>query len=64
MLCSRCLGPLEHYIIQVGKSAIRLISEKIKNNHTMMADSDAVTRVEYRCKLIVRNSTGAPSKRG
>ncbi len=57
------LTTVEHYIIQVGKSAIRLISEKIKNSHAMMADSDAVTRVEYRCKLIVRNSTGVPGKR-
>ncbi|MGB4406354.1 MAG: LacI family DNA-binding transcriptional regulator [Sphaerochaeta sp.] len=58
------LTTVEHCIIQVGKSAIRLISEKIRNSHVMIADSDAVTRVEYRCKLIVRNSTGAPGKRG
>jgi len=57
------LTTVEHYIIQVGKSAIRLISEKIRNSPAMMADSDAVTRVEYRCKLIVRNSTGAPALR-
>lgn len=57
------LTTVEHYIIQVGKSAIRLISEKIKNNYARVADSDAVTRVEYRCKLIERNSTGIPGRR-
>lgn len=57
------LTTVEHYIIQVGKSAIRLIAEKIKDSPTVVADPDAVTRVEYRCKLIVRNSTGVPGPR-
>jgi len=61
--CGVSLTTVEHYIIQVGKSAIRLISEKLKNNYEMITDSDAVTRVEYRCKLIVRNSTSSPGKR-
>ncbi|MDY0288284.1 MAG: LacI family DNA-binding transcriptional regulator [Sphaerochaeta sp.] len=57
------LTTVEHYIIQVGKSAIRLIADKIAKKSSILADSDAVTRVEYRCKLIVRNSTGSPGKR-
>lgn len=57
------LTTVEHFIIQVGKSAIRLISDKIAKKASMNVDSDAVTRVEYRCKLIVRTSTGAPGKR-
>ena len=57
------LTTVEHYIIQVGKSAIRLISDKIAKKSSREIDSDAVTRVEYRCKLIVRNSTGVPGKR-
>ena len=61
--CGVSLTTVEHYIIQVGKSAIRLISEKIKNGPAIMTNSDAVTRVEYRCKLIVRNSTGVPGRR-
>ncbi|HHT80887.1 MAG TPA: LacI family transcriptional regulator [Spirochaetales bacterium] len=57
------LTTVEHSIIQVGKSAIRLISDKIAKKSSMVADPDAVTRVEYRCKLIARNSTGAPGYR-
>ena len=57
------LTTVEHSIIQVGKSAIRLISDKIAKKTSMVLDSDAVTRVEYRCKLIVRTSTAAPGKR-
>ncbi len=61
--CGVGLTTVEHHIIQVGKSAIRLISDKIAKETSLIADSDAVTRVEYRCKLIVRNSTGAPGIR-
>lgn len=61
--CGVSLTTVEHYIIQVGKSAIRLITDKIAKKSSKLADSDAVTRVEYRCKLIVRNSTGVPGIR-
>lgn len=61
--CGVSLTTVEHHIIQVGKSAIRLISDKIAKRPGRLVDSDAVTRVEYRCKLIVRNSTGAPGSR-
>ena len=57
------LTTVEHYIIQGGKSAIRLISDKIFKVQPVVADSSAVTRVEYNCRLIVRNSTGKPVKR-
>ncbi|MDT4762503.1 LacI family DNA-binding transcriptional regulator [Sphaerochaeta sp. PS] len=58
------LTTVEHYIIQVGRSAIRLISDKMAKKPPVEVDSGAVTRVEYRSRLIIRNSTGEPGPRG
>lgn len=51
------LTTVEHYIIQRGKSAVRLIATKIRKDDSESTHG-AVTRVEYMSKLVVRESTG------
>jgi LacI family transcriptional regulator len=57
------LTSIEHFIVQGGKSAVRLLCEKMENRQSRVLESGAVTRVEYQTKLIVRSSTGAPRLR-
>lgn len=57
------LTTVEHYIIQGGKSAVRLLCDKIAKVQSIVADSSAVTRVEYQSRLIVRSSTAKPGSR-
>lgn len=54
------LTSVEHYIIQGGKSAVRLLCEKMSQQVPRTLESGAVTRVEYQNRLIVRTSTGKP----
>ncbi len=56
------LTTVEHYIIQRGKSAVRLIANKIRKDNDSEEPHAAVTRVEYMSKLIVRESTGKVRK--
>jgi LacI family transcriptional regulator len=53
------LTTVEHAIIQRGKSAVRLIYNKISHHDAASREHDAgaVTRVEYQSRLIVRRST-------
>ncbi|MGE4584901.1 MAG: LacI family DNA-binding transcriptional regulator [Sphaerochaeta sp.] len=57
------LTSVEHYIIQGGKSAVRLLCEKMENAESRTLDAGAVTRVEYQNRLIIRSSTGKPPLR-
>ncbi|NCB01503.1 MAG: LacI family transcriptional regulator [Spirochaetia bacterium] len=52
------LTTVEHSILQRGKSAVRLMANKIRKIAVDEADSGAVTRVEYMSRLIMRDSTG------
>lgn len=54
------LTTVEHSIIQRGKSAIRLIKNKIDHNRQLVVDhvEGPVTRVEYQSRLIIRGSSG------
>ncbi len=56
------LTSVEHFIMQRGKSAVRLIANKIRKEHENEMNSGAVTRVEYMSKLIKRDSTGKVRK--
>lgn len=53
------LTTVEHSIIQRGKSAVRLIYNKIARHDSASREHDAgaVTRVEYQSRLVVRRST-------
>jgi LacI family transcriptional regulator len=53
------LTTVEHSIIQRGKSAVRLIYNKITQQDGLSREHDAgaVTRVEYQSRLIVRRSS-------
>ncbi len=53
------LTTVEHSIIQRGKSAVRLIYNKIAQHDALSREHDAgaVTRVEYQSRLIVRRSS-------
>lgn len=53
------LTTVEHSIIQRGKSAVRLIYNKISRHDAASREHDAgaVTRVEYQSRLVVRRST-------
>jgi LacI family transcriptional regulator len=54
------LTTVEHYIIQGGKSAVRLLCEKMERQQPRTLEQGAVTRVEYQNRLIIRSSTGEP----
>ncbi|HZJ87540.1 MAG TPA: LacI family DNA-binding transcriptional regulator [Sphaerochaeta sp.] len=54
------LTSVEHYIVQGGKSAFRLLLEKIEGTSPRSSESDAVVRVEYQSRLIIRSSTDVP----
>ncbi len=56
------LTSVEHYIIQGGRSAVRLVHEKMHKIPPRVSEGSGVTRVEYHNRLIVRNSTGVPRK--
>jgi DNA-binding LacI/PurR family transcriptional regulator len=58
------LTTVEHSIIQRGKSAVRLIKNKIDHQRPLVLESDdaPVTRVEYQSRLIVRGSSGTLGK--
>lgn len=55
------LTSVEHYIVEGGRSAVRLLCEKIEPNSNRTVERMAVTRVEYENKLVVRSSTGKPN---
>ena len=57
------LTSVEHFIVQGGKSAVRLLCEKMSRKQSRVLEVGAVTRVEYQNKLIIRNSTAAPGPR-
>ncbi len=57
------LTSVEHYIIQGGKSAVRLLYEKMHTQQQRTVETGAVTRVEYQNRLIIRSSTGKPEQR-
>ncbi len=54
------LTSVEHYIVQGGKSALRLLSDKMEGKQSRVLESGAVVRVEYQTRLIVRSSSAAP----
>jgi LacI family transcriptional regulator len=54
------LTTVEHYILQGGKSAVRLLCEKMERQQPRTLEQGAVTRVEYQNRLVVRTSTGIP----
>ncbi|MDT3359440.1 HTH-type transcriptional regulator DegA [bioreactor metagenome] len=54
------LTTVEHYILQGGKSAVRLLCEKMDRQQPRTLEQGAVTRVEYQNRLVVRTSTGTP----
>lgn len=53
------LTSVEHFIIQGGKSAVRLLCEKMYKKQSRVLEAGAVTRVEYQNRLIVRSSTAS-----
>ncbi|NLZ77352.1 MAG: LacI family transcriptional regulator [Spirochaetales bacterium] len=57
------LTTVEHYIVEGGRSAVRLLCEKIDPNSNRIGERMAVTRVEYENKLVIRSSTGTPNPR-
>jgi LacI family transcriptional regulator len=57
------LTTVEHFIIQGGKSAVRLLCEKVSKSQSRTLEAGAVTRVEYQNRLIVRSSTAAAGAR-
>lgn len=57
------LTTVEHYIIEGGQRAVRLLYEKMQPGIRPIHEQKAVTRVEFENELIVRSSTGAPPAR-
>lgn len=57
------LTSVEHYIVQGGKSAVRLLCEKMERQQPRTLEQGAVTRVEYQNRLVIRSSTGEPPTR-
>lgn len=55
------LTSVEHYIVKGGRSAVRLLCEKIEPSSNRTVERMAVTRVEYENTLIIRSSTGKPA---
>lgn len=55
------LTSVKHCIMEGGRSAVRLLCEKIEPNSNRTVERMAVTRVEYENKLVVRSSTGKPN---
>lgn len=53
------LTTVEHSIEALGQSAFHLLMEKIEGRENTNGE-DAFTRIEYRSRLIVRDTTGAP----
>lgn len=54
------LTSVEHFIVQGGKSALRLLCDKMDGKQSRAVESEAVIRVEYQTRLIVRSSSAAP----
>ena len=54
------LTSVEHFIVQGGKSALRLLCEKMDGRQSRALEHGAVVRVEYQTRLIVRASSGRP----
>ena len=54
------LTSVEHFIVQGGKSALRLLCEKMEGRQSRALARGAVIRVEYQTRLIVRASSGKP----
>ncbi len=54
------LTSVEHFIVQGGKSALRLLCEKMEGRQSRALARGAVIRVEYQTRLIVRASSGTP----
>lgn len=54
------LTTVEHQIVQGGKSAVKLLCEKMGRRQS---ESTAITRMEYQSKLVIRNSTGRAPER-
>ncbi len=54
------LTSIEHYIVQGGKSALRLLCDKMDGKQSRAVESEAVVRVEYKTRLIIRSSTSEP----
>ncbi|NLV57388.1 MAG: LacI family transcriptional regulator [Clostridiales bacterium] len=55
------LTTVEHSIEALGQSAFHLLAEKIEGKENTNGE-DAFTRIEYRSRLIVRDTTGVPRK--
>ena len=53
------LTTVDHSTVDFGARAFHLLKEKMEDRHESSADIP-ITRVEYRSKLIIRESTGAP----
>ena len=49
------LTTVEHFIAEKGYHAVQILSARL---HSDIQDSPSITRIEYRPRLIVRNSTG------
>lgn len=54
------LTTVEHYIIQGGESAVRLLCEKMERQQPCTLEQGKATRMEYQNRLIIRSSTGKP----
>ncbi|MBJ2357418.1 LacI family DNA-binding transcriptional regulator [Sphaerochaeta sp. S2] len=54
------LTSVEHFIVQGGRSAVRLVCEKMSKKPSRVFEGSGVTRIEYHNRLIVRSSTGIP----
>ena len=48
------LTTVEHSIVERGRSSIRLLAEKLRGQPGLAEDGNAVTRVEYQSRLVVR----------
>ncbi|MGH0054514.1 MAG: substrate-binding domain-containing protein, partial [Sphaerochaetaceae bacterium] len=58
--CGVGLTSVEHFIVQGGRSAVRLVCEMMNKKPSRVFEGSGVTRVEYHNRLIVRSSTAAP----
>lgn len=57
------LTTVEHYMQDKGKKAFEMLYEKInKKENNIVQDEKCIIRIEYKPKLIIRNSTGKNSK--
>lgn len=55
------LTTIEHAIVERGKGAFRLLAERLTPQKGL-ADTGAITRLEYKSSLVVRKTTAPPSR--